>query len=46
MLVFGPLADFIDIDSIIIFAGIMMIIITFSLLFNKSLILSGQRKQG
>lgn len=46
MLVFGPLADFIDIDSIIIFAGVMMIIITFSLLFNKSLILSGQRKQG
>jgi len=46
MLVFGPLADLIDIDTIIIFAGIMMIIITFSLLFNKSLILSGQRKQG
>lgn len=46
MLVFGPLADFVDIDSIIIFAGVMMIIITFSLLFNKSLILSGQRKQG
>jgi len=46
MLVFGPLADFIDIDNIIIFAGVMMIIITFSLLFNKSLILSGQRKQG
>jgi len=46
MLVFGPLADFIDIDNIIIFAGVMMIIITFSLIFNKSLILSGQRKQG
>lgn len=46
MLVFGPLADFIDIDNIIIFAGVMMIIITFSLLFNKSLIISGQRKQG
>lgn len=46
MLVFGPLADFIDINSIIIFAGGMMIIITFSILFNKSLIVSGQRKQG
>lgn len=46
MLVFGPLADVIDIDTIIIFSGIMMIIITFSLLFNKSLIQSGQIKQG
>ncbi len=46
MLVFGPLADVIDIDIIIIFSGIMMIIITFSLLFNKSLIQSGQIKQG
>lgn len=45
MLVFGPLADVIDIDIIIIFSGIMMIIITFSLLFNKSLIQSGQIKQ-
>lgn len=46
MLVFGPLADVIDIDTIIIFSGIMMIIITFSLLFNKTLIQSGQTKQG
>jgi len=46
MLVFGPLADYINIDYIIIFAGIMMMIITFSLLFNKTLIQSGQTKQG
>ncbi len=44
MLVFGPLADFIDINLIIIFAGIMMIVITLSLLFNKPLLLAGQRK--
>lgn len=46
MLVFGPLADYLDVNYIIIFSGIMMIIITFSLLFNKSLIQSGQIKQG
>lgn len=44
MLVFGPLADVWDIDYIIIFSGIMMIIITIGLLFNKSLIYAGEKK--
>jgi DHA3 family macrolide efflux protein-like MFS transporter len=45
MLVFGPLADVWDVNGIIIISGVMMIFITFSLLFNKTLLLAGQKNK-
>ena len=44
MMVFGPLADFVDLNYIMIFSGLMMMLITIGLLFNKSLILAGNKK--
>lgn len=41
MLVFGPLAHFVDLDWIVIFSGIAMIILALSLYFNTSLIKAG-----
>lgn len=44
MMVFGPLADFVDLNYIMIFSGLMMMLITIGLLFNKSLIIAGNKK--
>jgi DHA3 family macrolide efflux protein-like MFS transporter len=45
MLVFGPMADYLDIDHIIIFSGVALMLITLGLLFNKNLIQAGMRKK-
>lgn len=45
MLVFGPMADTLDIDHIIIFSGIMLMLIPLGLLFNKNLIQAGLKKK-
>jgi MFS transporter, DHA3 family, macrolide efflux protein len=45
MLVFGPLADIWDVNGIIVISGVMMIVITLSLLFNRTLLLAGQKNK-
>ena len=45
MLVFGPMADVLDIDYIIIFSGASLMLITLGLLFNKNLIQAGLKKK-
>lgn len=41
MLVFGPMADYLDIDHIIIFSGLALMVTTVGLLLNKNLIQAG-----
>jgi len=43
MLVFGPLSDFVDISHIILFSGVGMVLIAIVPLFNKKLLLQGNR---
>jgi len=45
MLVFGPMADYLDIDHIIIFSGVALMLTTLGLLFNKSLIQAGTQNK-
>lgn len=45
MLVFGPMADYLDIDHIIIFSGVALMVTTLGLLFNKSLIQAGTQNK-
>lgn len=41
MMIFGPLSEVLTIDSIVIFSGSMMMLITFGFLFNKRLVNAG-----
>lgn len=43
MLVFGPLSDFVDISHIILLSGVGMVLIAIVPLFNKKLLLQGNR---
>ncbi len=46
MIVFGPLADVWDVNYIVIFSGIMMMLIAISLIYNRKLVFAGSIKQG